>query len=88
MAEEPLEIEVSCYAGYKGEQAPRRFALGRRQVEVTEIIDRWLDPSHAYFKVRSEDGGIYILRHDTAARRWHITLYDTGARSETRLSST
>jgi RNA 3'-terminal phosphate cyclase len=51
-------------------------------------VDRWLDPRHRYFKVRGDDGGIYILRHDTARDRWELTLFDSGTRDETRLPST
>lgn len=79
-------IRVECYAGYRGEESPRRFFLGDRAVEVVEIIDRWLGPEHRYFKLRGDDGGVYILRHDTGQQRWELTLYDSGARDP--LSST
>jgi hypothetical protein len=57
-------------------------------VAVTEIIDRWLDPGHRYFKLRGDDGGVYLLRQDTFEDRWELILYDSGRREETRLSST
>jgi hypothetical protein len=56
---------------------------------VSEIIDRWLDPRHRYFKLRGGDGGSYLLRQDTIEDRWEmLTLYDSGRREETRLFST
>lgn len=82
------DIRVQCYAGYRGEEAPVRFYLGERLVEVKEVLDRWLDPSHRYFKVKGDDGGIYILRHDTQAAVWELTFFDSGTRPDTRLSST
>ena len=85
---QPSEIRVECYAGYRGEEEPRRLYLGRRGIEINEILDRWLDPRHRYFKVRGDDGGIYILRHDEDLRRWDMTLFDSGSCKETRLSST
>ncbi len=85
---ESLTVVVECYAGYRGEETPRRFRLGDRTVEVEEVLDRWLAPSHRYFKVRGDDGGVYILRHDSAADHWDLTLFDSGARIDTRLSST
>ncbi len=88
MAQAQLSVQVSCHAGYQGEQTPRRFALGRREREIVEVIDRWLDPRHCYFKVRADDGGIYILRHDVDSAQWELTLFDSGDRPETRLSST
>lgn len=69
---------MECYAGYRGEETPRRFRLGTRELAVSEVLDRWLGPDHRYFKVRADDGGTYLLRHDTAAARWEMTFYDRG----------
>jgi hypothetical protein len=78
-------LRVECYAGYRGEETPRRFYLGTRAVEVAEVVDRWIAPDHRYFKVRGSDGGVYILRETSG--RWDLTLYDSDTRAETRLSS-
>jgi hypothetical protein len=55
---------------------------------VVDVLDRWLSPEHRYFKLRGDDGGIYILRHDVARGQWDLTLYDSGHAEATRLSST
>lgn len=81
-------LRVECYAGYRSEETPRRFYLGERCIEVEEVIDRWLAPSHRYFKLRGDDRSIYILRHDTETNLWELTLFDSGTRADTRLSST
>jgi hypothetical protein len=81
-------LRVECYAGHRADTEPGRLHIGQRGVAVREIIDRWLDPRHRYFKLRGDDGGIYLLRHDTIEDRWEMTLYDSGRRDETRLSST
>ena len=86
-AESPA-VRVECYAGHRAEESPRQFFIGKRKIEVREIIDRWLDPDHRYFKVRGSDQGVYILRHDSQADRWDMILFDSGRRDETRLSST
>lgn len=70
-------IHVACYARYRGEQEPRRFWLGERPVAVAEILDRWLSPEHRYFKIRGDDACTYILRHDTYADRWELTLFES-----------
>ena len=85
--DEPL-LRVECYAGHRADTEPRRLHIGEREVAVTEIIDRWLDPRHRYFKLRGDDGGIYLLRQDTIEDRWEMALYNSGRRDETRLSST
>ena len=77
--ESPLPIvDVECYAGYRGEETPRRFRLGERQVEIIEVVDSWLAPDHRYFKVKDRDGDLYILRHDVASTRWELTLFRQG----------
>ena len=72
------KLTVRCYAGYRGEEEPREFALGERRVQVVDVLDRWLDPDHRYFKVLGSDGDTYILRHDVRAERWELTMYVKG----------
>lgn len=67
-----VNVTVDCYAGYRGEETPRRIDLDGRQVEVVEVIDRWLGPDHRYFKVRGNDGAAYLLRHDEPTDRWQV----------------
>jgi hypothetical protein len=86
MSTPSLDLVVHCYAGYCGEETPRTFTLGQRPRLVTEVIDRWLDPKHRYFKVRADDGGIYLLCHNTRSTHWQLTLYDSGRHSDLRLS--
>lgn len=73
MGGQDVSVRVECYAGYRGEETPRRFSFGERQVEVDEVVDRWLSPDHRYFKVRGDDGGVYVLRHDAVSGRWEMT---------------
>jgi len=65
-----MKIRVECYAGFRGEQEPRAFTLGERRFEVVEILDRWLDPRHRYFKVSVEDKRKFLLRQDTDSGEW------------------
>ncbi|WP_018233851.1 hypothetical protein [Thioalkalivibrio thiocyanodenitrificans] len=88
MGDAGLRIGVECHVGYGGEYEPWRLCIGRRWIAVSEIVDRWPAPDHRYFKLRCEDGGIYLLRHDEVRSTWELTVYDSGAREETRLSST
>ena len=78
MRDDTLAIRVDCHAGHRGEEAPWRFWIAEREVVVADVLDRWLAPDHRYFKVRDDDGDIYILRHDRAADRWELTLFQRG----------
>ncbi len=74
--EQLTSIGVECYAGYRGEETPRRFHLGEKAEDVVEVLDRWLSPEHRYFKCRGADDATYILRQDVSADRWELTLYN------------
>lgn len=67
-----MNIRVECHAGYRGEEEPRAFTLGERRFAVLEILDRRLDPEHRYFKVRVDDGRMFVLRHDTSSGQWEL----------------
>jgi hypothetical protein len=69
-----MDVRVECYAGYRGEETPRRFELQGGWVEVLEVVDRWYGPDHRYFKVRGDDGAVYILRYDEPTDRWEIVV--------------
>ena len=71
-----MDVRVECYAGYRGEETPRRLVFDARKITVAEVLDRWLAPDHRYFKVLGDDGAIYILRHAAVHGRWELVLYD------------
>ena len=68
-------LRVECYAGHRGEETPRAIYIDERRVGVDEVLDRWLSPNHRYFKVRGDDGDVYIVRHDSHANSWELTMF-------------
>ena len=68
-------LAVECDLGHRSEEAPQRFLLGDRRLEVVQVLDRWIGPDHRYFKVLADDDGIYILRHDIDEGEWQLTLF-------------
>ncbi len=70
-----MRIRVECYAGYRGEEVPRRFWIGNREIEIKKIEDRWIAPDHRYFKVLGDDNDIYILRHDSVSWDWELVFF-------------
>lgn len=73
-----MKVRVECYAGWKGEERPIRFWLDDRSRVVSEILERWYGPDDALFRVRAEDGIIYVLRHDTSVAdgEWSLVAFD------------
>jgi hypothetical protein len=39
------------------------------------VLDAWLAPDHRYFKLRGDDGDVYIVRHDSQADCWELTMF-------------
>lgn len=79
MTEVPIPLRVECFAGAAGsEEEPCRFFVGERKVEVMAVIDRWLAPSHRYFKLLGDDHATYLVRHDVASESWELILYEAG----------
>ncbi len=68
-------LRVECYAGYRGDETPTALVIGDRRIAVVEILDRWLAPSHRYFKIHGDDGDVYIVRHDVESGRWELTMF-------------
>ena len=71
-----MQIKVECYAGYRGEETPRWLLIGGQRLAVQEVLDRWLAPSHRYFKLQTEDRSTWIIRHDTVRDRWELTFFN------------
>ncbi len=63
------KIHVETYSGYKADERPSAFLYEGRRWEVAEIVDRWYEqgldagrPQASYFKVKTTEGAIFILR--------------------------
>lgn len=81
-----MEIRVDCYAGYRGEETPRRMTMGVRQITVLAIEDRWLAPDHRYFKFVGDDGHRYIIRHDPHSDVWQLIFIATDTTRPARVA--
>ncbi len=67
----PAEIEVDCYAGYKGEERPLRFRWGGRAFEVEDVLEQWYEPGKSCFRVRAA-GAVYLLWRDEEGKWWRL----------------
>ncbi len=75
-------LRVECYAGHQGEETPRALVIGDRRVAVVEVLDRWLAPDHRYFKLKGDDGDLYIVRFSEAAAEWELTMFERSGSGE------
>jgi hypothetical protein len=73
-----MKLHVECYAGYKAEERPVRFrssAKDARTFEVAEVLDQWYGPGYRCFKVRADDGNLYVLRHNETEDLWTLDSF-------------
>ena len=61
-----MRVEVQCYAAAKADERPLRFRINEQEYLVEEVLDQWYGPEHMFFKLRADDGNLYILRHQSS----------------------
>ena len=74
-------VEVECYSGYRVSERPVAFMFQNRRWVVEEIIDRWYEgglhpnqPALDYFKVRTSEGRVFLLRYNSLFDAWAIRI--------------
>ena len=74
-----MELKVECYAGYRADERPLRFTFagkaGAPTYEVREVLDQWQGVDYRCFRVRADDGNLYILRHQESEDRWLLDSF-------------
>jgi len=75
-----MKLEVDCYSGYAADERPIRFRLEGRAYAVDAVLDRWYEPESIYFRVRADDGNLYILRQRTSipSGEWDLVSFRRG----------
>ena len=74
-----MRIQVESNPSYLGVEVPSRFRLDGREVEVMENVDQWHGADYRYFKVKGDDGNLYILRFDEWHAEWELTMFQSPA---------
>ena len=77
-----MKLKVNCYSGYKADERPLSFEMNEKKYEVIEILDQWYGKDQTYFRIRADDGNLYILRHELEDDIWDLTFFKKGDRNE------
>ena len=79
-----MRVLVECYSGRKESERPVRFRVEDHSYIVEEVLDQWYGPEHVFFKVRADDGNVYILRHDASVPDgdWELVSFRSERRAE------
>jgi uncharacterized protein (UPF0128 family) len=72
-----IHVEVDCYSGYKADERPVRFRLDGHEYLVEELLDQWYGQNDLFFKVRADDGNLYILSRESSSPegRWRLVSF-------------
>ena len=72
-----MKLDVECYSGHKADERPIRFRLDAHEYLVEEVLDQWYGPSDVFFKLRADDGNLYILRRETSTPEgiWYLESF-------------
>ncbi len=75
-----MKVDVQCYSGRKADERPVRFRLEGRLYEVEAVPDQWYDPESVLYKVRADDGNLYILRQQVSMPdgAWELVSFRQG----------
>lgn len=76
--ETSVKVKVDCLRGRKEEERPVRFNVRERDHIVEEVLDYWDGLDGTYFKVRADDGNLYILLRQKAGGADEWTLQAIG----------
>ena len=68
------KTRVECYAGYRGDETPRRFRIDGHRVVVKNIEKQWIEPDYRCFQVNGDNDATYILRQDMASYEWAVRV--------------
>jgi hypothetical protein len=68
-------VRVESYSGFKADERPLRLHLAERTLEVVAVEDQWYSPGETYFRVLTNDGDRYVLRHSEAQDVWSLAAY-------------
>jgi hypothetical protein len=76
-----MSLRVESYAGRRADERPIRFWMDDHVYSVQELLDQWYGPDAMFFKVRADDGNLYILRHNTspAVDEWSLEAFRRNA---------
>jgi hypothetical protein len=61
-----MKLDVGCYSGHNADERSVRFTLDAEQYFVEAVLDQWYGPRSVYFKVRADDGNLYMSRQQTS----------------------
>ncbi len=74
-----IKIEVSSYAGYRGEESPQVFFAHGEKITVLEVLEMWVEEEgpertrKRFFLLKGSDGLLHTLYYGIESHQWYYT---------------
>jgi hypothetical protein len=75
-----FQLSVECRQTEEGEMFPEKFGWPKAMRQVLDVLDWWPGEDHSYFRLKGDDGNIYIVRHYELEDTWDLVFYETGSK--------
>ncbi len=69
-------VQVKCYSGFRYNERPLSFTVCGKEFSVMDIEGSWFEEDEtsrerrACFRVRADDGDLYLLSYDQGRDAW------------------
>lgn len=72
-----MRLRVECYSGGKADERPIHFWIDGTHYRVEAVLDQWYGPESIFYKVRADDGSLYIFRQwtSTPEGEWELVSF-------------
>ena len=68
-----MDVVVECHSGYTFPERPKAIFQDNERLEIEVIEAEWRSPQGKFFRVKTIDGGIFVLFYDEASDTWQIS---------------
>ena len=67
-----MQLIVESYSGYRTHERPIKFWIEEKPFFVESVEDQWRGIDAIYFRVRADDGNIYIIKYSENLDVWTL----------------
>ena len=70
------KVKVVAYSGYRGEETPRTILLHGTSIEVTEILNQWIEETlddrttKRFYQIKGDDGVVRRIYYNEKTMEW------------------
>ena len=67
-----MQLIVESYSGYRANERPIKFWIAENTLFVESVEDQWRGIDAMHFRVRADDGNIYVIKYVEDTDVWTL----------------